>query len=120
MATDKPSVPPRRLGRGLDALIPGGPGAAAMPASDLQRLPIARIRPNPYQPRRVFAPAELAELEASLKASGLLQPITVRRKGDAYELITGERRLRAASNIGWTEIQAIVRDHDEQTMLVLA
>src|ERR1043166_1740439 len=117
MATDRPSVPPRRLGRGLEALIPGGPAVA--PASDLQRVPIARIRPNPYQPRRVFDAADLAELEASLKASGLLQPITVRRRGDAYELITGERRLRAASNIGWTEIQGVVRDLDEQTMLVL-
>src|SRR5438132_4105426 len=122
MASDKPSLPPRRLGRGLEALIPGGlgTGAGAAPASDLQRVPIARIRPNPYQPRRTFDPAELAELEASLKASGLLQPITVRRKGDAFELITGERRLRAATNIGWTEIQAVVRDFDEQTMLVLA
>jgi ParB family chromosome partitioning protein len=118
MSTEKP----RRLGRGLEALIPGGlsTSTAAAATSDLQRIPIARIRPNPYQPRRAFRPEELAELEASLKASGLLQPITARRKGDAYELITGERRLRAASNLGWTEIQAIVRDFDEQTMLVLA
>jgi ParB family chromosome partitioning protein len=90
------------------------------PGSDFQRIPIARIRPNPYQPRREFDESELAELTASLKASGLLQPITVRRKGDAYELVTGERRLRAATNLGWTEIQAIVRDLDEQTMLVVA
>jgi len=62
----------------------------------------------------------LAELEASLKASGLLQPITVRRQGDAFELIAGERRLRAATNLGWTEISAIVRDFDDRTMLVLA
>jgi ParB family chromosome partitioning protein len=59
-------------------------------------------------------------LEASLKSSGLLQPITVRRRGDAYELIAGERRLRAATNLGWTEISAIVREFDDQTMLVLA
>ena len=62
----------------------------------------------------------LRELEASLKASGLLQPITVRRQGDAFELIAGERRLRAATNLGWTEISAIVRDFDDRTMLVLA
>jgi ParB family chromosome partitioning protein len=62
----------------------------------------------------------MAELATSLKASGLLQPITVRRRGDAYELVTGERRLRAATSLGWTEIQAIVRDLDEQTMLVVA
>jgi ParB family chromosome partitioning protein len=110
---------PRRLGRGLEALIPGS-STATTPASDLQRIPLSRVRQNPYQPRRQFDPAELAELEASLKASGLLQPITVRRQGDAYELIAGERRLRAASNIGWTEITAIVRDFDDRTMLVLA
>ena len=114
---------PRRLGRGLDALIPGGlaiESVASAPGSDLQRIPIARIRSNPYQPRRDFDTAELEELTASLRTSGLLQPITVRRKGDAYELVTGERRLRAATNLGWTDIQAIVRDLDEQTMLVVA
>jgi ParB family chromosome partitioning protein len=116
---------PRRLGRGLEALIPGAAGHAAglatnAPASDLQRIPVSRIRPNPFQPRRDFDPAELAELEASLKASGLLQPISVRRRGDAYELIAGERRLRAATNLGWVEISAIVREFDDQTMLVLA
>ena len=112
---------PRRLGRGLEALIPGSAiSTGTTPTSDLQRIPIARIRPNPFQPRREFDPAELAELEASLKASGLLQPISVRRRGDAYELIAGERRFRAASNLGWTDISALVRDFDDQTMLVLA
>ena len=77
---------PRRLGRGLEALIPGA-STATTAESDLQRIPLNRVRQNPYQPRRQFDPAELAELEASLKASGLLQPITVRRHGDAYELI---------------------------------
>jgi len=111
---------PRRLGRGLEALIPGSPASAAAAVSDLQRIPLSRVRQNPYQPRRQFDPAELAELEASLKASGLLQPITVRRQGDAFELIAGERRLRAATNLGWSEISAIVRDFDDRTMLVLA
>jgi ParB family chromosome partitioning protein len=109
----------RRLGRGLEALIQSSAAPAAN-SSDLQRIPIARIRPNPYQPRREFDPAQLAELEASLKASGLLQPITVRRRGEAFELVAGERRLRAATNLGWTEIMAVVRDFDDQTMLVLA
>lgn len=111
---------PRRLGRGLEALIPGGASGGATPTSDLQRITLSRIRANPFQPRREFDPAELAELEASLKASGLLQPISVRRKGDAFELIAGERRFRAATNLGWTEISAIVRDFDDRTMLVLA
>lgn len=111
---------PRRLGRGLEALIGPQAGTASAATSDLQRIPIGRIRPNPYQPRRDFDPEQLADLEASLRASGLLQPITVRRKGDAYELIAGERRLRAATNIGWREISAVVRDLDDQAMLVLA
>ena len=121
MSTDKP-----RLGKGLGALL-GAPAeraaeraAGETPGSDLQRIPLSRIRANPFQPRREFDPAELAELQASLSASGLLQPITVRRRGDAYELIAGERRLRAATNLGWTEISAIVRDFDDRTMLVLA
>lgn len=117
MSTDKP----RRLGRGMAALIPGAPEPASqLPASDYQRIAMSRIRANPFQPRREFDAAELAELESSLKMSGLLQPITVRRKGDAYELIAGERRFRAATNLGWSEISAIVRDFDDQTMLVLA
>lgn len=117
MSSDKP----RRLGRGLDALIPAGTsGSGSNPGSDLQRIRISRVRPNPFQPRREFDKDELAELEASLKSSGLLQPITVRPQGDAFELIAGERRLRAATNLGWTEIAAIVRDFDDRTMLVLA
>jgi ParB family chromosome partitioning protein len=102
------------------AATPSAIAGTAVPASDLQRIPLSRIRPNPYQPRREFTPADLAELEASLKASGLLQPISVRRRGDAFELIAGERRLRAATNLGWSEISAIVREFDDQTMLVLA
>jgi ParB family chromosome partitioning protein len=62
----------------------------------------------------------MGELEASLRSSGLLQPISVRRHGDAFELIAGERRVRAATNLGWTEISAMVRDFDDRTMLVLA
>ena len=121
MSSDKP----RRLGRGLEALIatraiPETP-AATRPDSELQRIPVSEIRPNPYQPRKEFRPEELAELEQSLRSSGLLQPISVRRAGGGgYELIAGERRLRAASRIGWTEIPAVVRDLDDRTMLTLA
>jgi ParB family transcriptional regulator, chromosome partitioning protein len=112
---------PRRLGKGLEALIASATTSAApAPDSDLQLIQISRIRPNPYQPRRTFDKDELADLEASLKATGLLQPISLRRAGDAYELIAGERRLRAATNLGWTEITAILRDFDDRTMLVLA
>src|SRR5262245_38979220 len=89
----------RRLGRGLKALISAADSPAATP--DLVRIPIARIRPNPFQPRKTFDQQQLADLESSLATNGLLQPIVVRRVGDAYELIAGERRFRAATNIGW-------------------
>jgi ParB family chromosome partitioning protein len=108
----------RRLGRGLKALISVPDEAPS--GGELVRIPLSRIRPNPFQPRRSFNPEELAQLEASIAASGLLQPITVRRAGDAYELIAGERRLRAATNLGWAEIPAMVKDIDDRSSLVLA
>lgn len=118
---------PRRLGRGLEALLtakaaPNVPADAHGHDGALQRLPIAEIRPNPYQPRKEFRAEELAELETSLNASGLLQPITVRRRPAArgYELIAGERRLRAATRLGWSEIPAVVKDIDDRTLLTLA
>ena len=118
---------PRRLGRGLEALIPGAVTATVAPspptvapASDYLRLPVASIRPNPYQPRREFDEAELAELQASIKASGLLQPITVRPTATGYELISGERRLRAAARLGWADIPAIIKSVDDRTLLTLA
>lgn len=116
MSTEKQ----RRLGRGLEALIGATQTSSTPPGSELQRIAIARIRPNPFQPRREFEPTALAELEASIRSSGLLQPITVRRKGDGYELIAGERRLRAVRNLEWKEVPAVVRDFDDQTLLVLA
>ena len=109
----------RRLGRGLEALI-GAAQPAAGSSTELQRVALTRIRPNPFQPRREFDPQELAELEASIKASGLLQPVTVRKKGELYELIAGERRLRAVTNLGWKDIPALVKDFDDQTLLILA
>lgn len=122
---------PRRLGRGLEALIAAAPaapvatGAAAATGdgqSGLRQVPIAQIRPNPYQPRKEFRPEELADLESSLRATGLLQPITVRPapSGGGFELIAGERRLRAATRLGWTEIPALVKEIDERTLLTLA
>jgi ParB family chromosome partitioning protein len=122
---------PRRLGRGLEALIstakqqrdpaPAAPESGTRPVSDLQRVRIADITPNRFQPRRTFTEPELVELQASLKASGLLQPITVRAQpGGGWELVAGERRLRAATRLGWTEIPAVVRDFDDRAMLTLA
>src|SRR5919202_3067606 len=120
MSTDKP----RRLGRGLEALLATKPAPTAQPAdrSAFQRIPIAEIRPNPYQPRKEFPAEELAELEASLKTSGLLQPITVRPSpsGSGYELVAGERRLRAATRLGWPDIPAAVKEIDDRALLTLA
>ncbi len=85
-------------------------------------LPIAHIAPNPFQPRKEFHPQDLADLESSLRSQGLLQPITVRPSPNhkGYELIAGERRLRAATRLGWKEIPAIVRETNDRTMLTLA
>ena len=121
---------PRRLGRGLEALIsaakqqrtpdPGAEGQAPA-TSDFRHIRLADIAPNRFQPRRSFAEPELAELEASIGVSGLLQPITVRSQpGGGWELVAGERRLRAAGRLGWTEIPAIVREFDDRAMLTLA
>ena len=115
----------RRLGRGLEALLSSRQAVEAPTPEErsaLRELPLAQIRPNPYQPRKEFRPEELADLEASLRASGLLQPVTVRRAGDGqgYELIAGERRLRAAGRLGWERIPAIVKDIDDRTLLTLA
>ena len=127
-----PPEKPRRLGRGLEALLTAkaaaSPAAAATtaepgaPREALRNLPVADIRPNPYQPRKEFRPDELEELQNSLRASGLLQPITVRKSqsGRGYELIAGERRLRAATALGWTEIPAVVKEIDDSTLLTLA
>jgi ParB family chromosome partitioning protein len=112
---------PRRLGRGLEALL-GTAGLASSDDGALKSIPISQISRNPYQPRQEFNTEELAELEESLKASGLLQPITVRRRPgkDGFELIAGERRLRAATKAGWKEIPAIIKEIDDKTILTLA
>ena len=121
---------PRRLGRGLEAIIStakqqrdtgSGPAQSVVPGSELQRIPVADITPNRFQPRRTFTEPELAELEASIRSSGLLQPIVVRTRGDGkWELVAGERRLRAVGRLGWTDIPAVVRDFDDRAMLTLA
>jgi ParB family chromosome partitioning protein len=130
----------RRLGRGLEALIARAPTRApvvespsrAEPSAEptlavandspYRSLPLVKIRPNPLQPRKEFREEDLADLEASLRVSGLLQPVTVRPspRGDGFELIAGERRFRAAQRLGWSEIPAVVRDVDDQMLLSLA
>ena len=129
---------PRRLGRGLEALLGSqntttqvAPTSAPMSAPSQQSSPVStdgpfrqisieKIRPNPFQPRKEFREDEIAQLQASLDTSGLLQPITVRPVGTQFELVAGERRLRAATRLGWTEIPAIVKDYDDKALLTLA
>jgi ParB family transcriptional regulator, chromosome partitioning protein len=111
----------KALGRGLDALLPATKLAPMPELPEVQRLRVDAIVPNRYQPRQTFAPHELAELTASLKQSGLLQPILVRRKGDGiYELISGERRWRAAKEAGLETIQAVIRNCGDEESVVLA
>jgi ParB family chromosome partitioning protein len=114
---------PNRLGRGLDAIFGGRQEKSASPPENgVRGIPIGQIRPNPFQPRKEFRPDELTDLESSLRTNGLLQPISVRPapSGEGFELIAGERRLRAAQRVGWTEIPALVRNVDDQNLLSLA
>jgi len=117
----------RRLGRGLEALL-GPTREEAEREGSLVELPIKDIKPNPFQPRQTVDPAALEELVSSIKQAGLLQPVVVRRTngggggggGGGYELIAGERRLRACQQLGWERIPAVQRDADDRTLLTLA
>jgi ParB family chromosome partitioning protein len=87
----------------------------------LTHVPVDALRPNPYQPRRVFDESALNELAESMRRSGLLQPIVARSgENGEYDVVAGERRWRAAQQLGWTEIAAVVRDVDDRTLLTLA
>ena len=110
-----------RLGKGLGALL-GDYLEPELQPGEAQKLRITSILPNPMQPRRSFVQAELEELAASIAENGLLQPIVVRAAAgaDSYELIAGERRLRAVGILGWDEVPVIVRDASDRTLLVLA
>jgi ParB family chromosome partitioning protein len=104
------------LGRGLGSLIPNTPAQEEIP----RNLPIARIRPNPNQPRKVFVTEALDSLKESIQCHGVMQPICVRAVDGSYEIIAGERRWRAARLSGLTEIPVIIRDADEALVLELA
>jgi ParB family transcriptional regulator, chromosome partitioning protein len=108
------------LGRGLSALIPepDRPGAPA-PASAAE-VPIGSLDPNPFQPRSAMDPARLAELGASIRESGIVQPILVRRRGERYQIIAGERRFRAAQASGLATVPVTVREVADEHLLELA
>lgn len=105
------------LGRGLDALL-----ARAEPNADevVRQVPLAEIEPNPFQPRRVFDEDKLAELAASIRERGVVQPIVVRPLGEGYQLVAGERRWRAAALAGLPAVPAVVREVSDREALELA
>jgi ParB family chromosome partitioning protein len=103
------------LGRGLSALIPGAPEAGE--ASGLLEVPVNAVSPNPKQPRTHFDDEAIASLAVSIREVGILQPIVVRKAGAGYELIAGERRLRAAKLAGLATIPVVVRDTDDADTL---
>ena len=112
------------LGKGLGALIPAAAAprriaapSPAGPAAVYAELPVDAITPNPRQPRAVFDEEALAELVYSIKEIGLLQPVVVRRAGSSFELVAGERRLRACREAGMTTIPAIIRDTEDDALL---
>ena len=108
-----------RLGKGLGALL-GDYLEPDLQPGEVQKIRTGSILPNPMQPRRSFVQAELEELASSIEANGLLQPIVVRAAAAHYELIAGERRLRAVGILGWDEVPSIVREASDKTLLVLA
>ena len=134
MANNNPS----RLGKGLGALLGGEDlqqlrqpvgyinkqvvSAETKPqdTSDVLRIPVGLIEPNPYQPRMSFDDEAMKELCESIRTFGLIQPITVRRKGDKYQIISGERRYRASIMAGMDMVPAYIRDASEQGMLEMA
>lgn len=111
----------KALGKGLGALLPSLRVSPPAEIADVQRIRLEAIVPNRYQPRHLFPEDELAELTASIRESGVLQPIVVRRKGDgSYELIAGERRWRASKEAGLDTIPVIIKNCTDQESLLLA
>jgi len=114
----------RGLGRGLDALIPPAGGeaweAGAGVGSNIVEIEVDRIKPNPFQPRHKMDQKALQELADSIRVHGILQPVVVRQVEDGYQLVTGERRWRAAMLAGLKKLPAVIRQCDDQEMIEFA
>jgi ParB family chromosome partitioning protein len=116
------------LGKGLSALLPQkplpipqqAPPEHATPGMRVASVPILQIEPNPLQPRTIFDPGRLQELANSIETNGILQPLLIRRKDSHFELIAGERRLRAAKLAGLAEVPAIIQDYADNQLLEIA
>ena len=126
---NKPQEPRRVLGKGLSALLPNRPSntpasvtaAAVMEAkTGLQQVSLDAIQANPRQPRTVFQQEKLFELAESIKANGILQPLLVRKQGDGFEIVAGERRWRAARIAGLATVPVLVQDIADENILTLA
>jgi ParB family chromosome partitioning protein len=125
MAKKKPAAALKKraaLGRGLESLIPSAPAPPAADKEDAAFLmcDTGLIRPNPYQPRLLFSDEELAELSASIEEQGILQPLLVRKNTTGYELIAGERRLRASRMAGLKQVPVVVKDISDTEMLEMS
>lgn len=116
----------KALGRGIGALLPGSPSISMLDAispateSGSTEIPVDRIDPNPDQPRRAFETDQLQTLVDSIRQHGVIQPIVVRRVGDRFELVVGERRWRATREAGLASIPAVVAEVDANDRLALA
>jgi ParB family chromosome partitioning protein len=109
----------QRLGRGLDALIPQVPDNEEKDRLEsLSQIPVSRISVNPMQPRMEFDESRMAELKQSIEQNGIIQPVTIREKGQGYELISGERRLRAVMELGYERIPAYIMAVDSEDRLL--
>lgn len=108
----------KRLGKGLEALISTD---ASRSKERVEKIEVKQLSPNPFQPRKKFSGSKMEELVNSLREKGIIQPILVRPKGEIYEIIAGERRWRAAQEVGMTEVPVIVRrDIDDANSLEIS
>ncbi|MDO4539015.1 MAG: ParB/RepB/Spo0J family partition protein [Coriobacteriales bacterium] len=108
------------LGRGLGALLGETAGEVTAAGEDPRELSLALIEPNPGQPRKVFEEGELEELADSIKQNGILQPLVVRKQGEKYQIIAGERRYQAARRAGLVSVPVVVREVSDSEVLQLA
>jgi ParB family chromosome partitioning protein len=109
-----------RLGKGLGALLGENLDAVDDLSGPVTEIPIARIEPNPYQPRSAILARPLRDLVESIRENGLLQPLVVRPSGTGWHVVAGERRFRAVSELGWEHVPVIIRELTDEQMLVLA
>lgn len=108
------------LGRGLGALLPPSTVASQIESAGVESIPVDAISPNPNQPRKAFEINRLHELSVSLRQTGILQPVVVRRTGNGFQLVVGERRWRAAKLAGLERIPAVIRETSDAETLELA